>query len=105
MPISQGRGLSHVARPGVKLWSETIRDGGAYGWITVQGEGKVNGLKLQTSSMIRFGQMTMDEVFVTAKAAAEGVVFENTGADPLVGLRYFGPETQKDAPEIGAYKK
>ncbi|OYW21077.1 MAG: hypothetical protein B7Z55_06220, partial [Planctomycetales bacterium 12-60-4] len=78
--------------------------GGAYGWITVQGEGLVNGLKLQTPAMIRFGQMTMDEVFVTAKAAGEGVVFENTGTEPLVGLRYFGPEAQKDAPNIGAYK-
>jgi hypothetical protein len=83
----------------------TIKDGGAYGWITVQGEGRANGLKLQTPSMIRFGQMTMDEIFVTAKAAAEGVSFENTGTDPLVGLRYFGPEAQKDAPEVEAYKR
>ncbi|MFO0918757.1 MAG: hypothetical protein U0872_10640 [Planctomycetaceae bacterium] len=91
-----------TVNPGSKA---TIKDGGAYSWITVQGEGKVNGLKLQTPAMIRFGQMTMDEVFVTAKAAAEGVVFENTGTEPLVGLRYFGPEAQKDAPEVGAYKK
>jgi hypothetical protein len=91
-----------TVNPGAKV---TIKDGGAYGWITVQGEGKVNGLKLQTPAMIRFGQMTMDEVFVTAKAAGEGVVFENTGTEPLVGLRYFGPEAQKDAPEVGAYNK
>jgi hypothetical protein len=85
--------------PGAKV---TIPDGGAYGWITVQGEGRVNGHRLQTPSMIRFGQMTEDEVFVTAPAAAEGVVFENTGCDPLVGLRYFGPEAQPAAPNIGA---
>ncbi len=88
--------------PGVKV---TIQDGGAYGWITVQGEGRVNGLKLQTPAMIRFGQMTEDEVFVTAPAAAEGVVFENTGTEPLVGLRFFGPEAQKDAPNVGDHKK
>jgi len=83
----------------------TIQDGGAYGWITVQGEGRVNGMKLQTPAMIRFGQMTEDEVFVTAPAAAEGVVFENTGTEPLVGLRYFGPEAQKNAPNVGDHKK
>ncbi len=88
--------------PGVKV---TIKDGGAYGWITVQGEGRVNGMKLQTPAMIRFGQMTEDEVFVTAPAAAEGVTFENTGTEPLVGLRYFGPEAQKDAPNVGDHKK
>ena len=48
--------------------------------------------------------MTEDEVFVTAKRAAEGVDFENTGEGPLVGLRYFGPDAQPDAPEIGAYR-
>ncbi|MBX3442199.1 MAG: hypothetical protein KF774_07310 [Planctomyces sp.] len=88
--------------PGVKC---TIQDGGAYGWITVQGEGRVGKLKLQTPAMIRFGQMTEDEVFVTAKAAAEGVTFENTGSEPLVGLRYFGPDAQPNAPEVGAHRR
>jgi hypothetical protein len=91
-----------TVKPGVKV---TIKDSGAFGWITVQGEGKINGLKLQTPAMIRFGQMTLDEVFVTAKAAGEGVIFENTGNEPLVGLRYFGPEAQPDAPNIAAAKK
>ncbi|MBX3449070.1 MAG: hypothetical protein KF777_05880 [Planctomycetaceae bacterium] len=91
-----------TVNPGVKV---TIKDGGAFGWITVQGEGKINGLKLQTPAMIRFGQMTLDEVFVTAKAAGEGVVYENTSNEPLVGLRYFGPEAQPDAPNIAAAKK
>ena len=90
-----------TVNPGAKC---TIKDGGAYGWITVQGEGRVGKMKLQTPAMIRFGQMTEDEVFVTAKAAAEGVTFENTGSEPLVGLRYFGPNAQPHAPTIGAIK-
>ena len=49
--------------------------------------------------MIRFGQMTEDEVFVSAKAAKEGVVVENTGSEPLVSLRYFGPDAQPAAAE------
>jgi hypothetical protein len=91
-----------TVHPGAKC---KIQDGGAYGWITVQGEGRIGKLRLQTPAMIRFGQMTDDEVFVTAKAAAEGVVVENTGTEPLVGLRYFGPDAQPAAPEVGAHRQ
>lgn len=89
-------------QPGAKC---TIRDGGAYGLITVQGYGRIGRMTLQSPSMIRFGAMTEDEVFVTAKAAAAGVEFENTGTEPLVSLRYFGPDAQPTAPAIGAYRK
>jgi hypothetical protein len=44
-------------------------------------------------------------VFVTAKRAAAGVEVVNTGSEPLVGLRYFGPDAQPDAPAIGATRK
>ena len=90
-----------TVQPGAKC---TITDGGAYGWITMQGEGRIGNLRLQTPAMIRFGEMTEDEVFVTARAAAEGVQIENTGTEPLVSLRYFGPDAQPDAPEVGAHK-
>lgn len=91
-----------TVNPGQKV---TIKDGGAYGWITVQGEGNIGKLRLQTPAMIRFGADTEDEVFVSASAATEGVTFENTGSEPLVGLRYFGPDACPDAPEIGGGKK
>jgi hypothetical protein len=91
-----------TVEPGAKC---TVRDGGAYGWITVQGEGRIGKLRLQTPAMIRFGQMTEDEVFVSAKAAKEGVVVENTGSEPLVSLRYFGPDAQPNAPNVGDHKK
>ena len=42
--------------------------------------------------MIRFGQMTEDELFVTHDAAQAGVRIENTSdTDPLVILKHFGP--------------
>jgi hypothetical protein len=88
--------------PGCKC---IIKDSGCYSWITVQGKGRIGKLKLQTPAMIRFGQMTEDEVFVTAKAAKDGVEIENTGTEPLVSLRYFGPEVNQDAPEVGDHKK
>lgn len=88
--------------PGAKC---LLKDGGAFGWITVQGEGRIGNLKLQTPAMILFGAKTEDEVFVTAKRAAEGVEIENTGTEPLVSLRYFGPNAQPAAPEVGAHKQ
>ena len=39
-------------------------------------------------------------------AAQTGVKFENTSdVEPLVVLRYFGPEVNPEAPEMGAYRK
>ena len=89
-------------QPGAKC---KVKDGGAYGLITVQGYGRIAKLTLQSPSMIRFGAMTEDEVFVTAKAAADGVEFENTGTEPLVTLRYFGPDAQPKAPNVGDHRK
>jgi len=89
--------------PGVKC---TIKDNGAYGLIVVQGKGKMNKLDLDCPNMIRFGELTQDEVFCTETAAKQGVVFENTSdTEPLVMLRYFGPEVNPDAPEVGAETK
>jgi hypothetical protein len=84
--------------PGAKC---TIKDTGAYGLITVQGSGHMNRLKLDCPKLIRFHELTDDEVFCTESAARAGVVFENTSdVEPLVVLRYFGPEANSDAPEI-----
>ncbi len=88
--------------PGVKV---TIKDSGAYGLIAVQGSGRMGKLALQTPAMIRFGELTEDEVFVTAEAARRGVTFENTGQEPLVTLRYFGPDVNPQAPNVGDHKK
>jgi len=91
-----------TVQPGAKC---VIRDGGAYGWITVQGRGKIGSVELQSPVMIRHWEITQDEVFVTAKRAAAGVEVVNTGSEPLVGLRYFGPDAQPDAPAIGAARR
>jgi hypothetical protein len=82
-----------------------VKDNGAYGLITVQGTGRIGKLPLQTPAMIRFGALTEDEVFVSHDAARAGVLFENTGSEPLVTLRYFGPDTNPKAPNVGDHKK
>jgi hypothetical protein len=70
----------------------TIRDAAAYGLILTQGHGRFGSHSVATPSMIRFGQMTEDELFVTKDAAQAGVRIENTSAtDPLVILKHFGP--------------
>jgi hypothetical protein len=62
----------------------------------------MNGLRLECPKMIRFHDLTMDEVFVVESAARAGVAYENTSAtEPLVILRYFGPEVNPNAPSVG----
>jgi hypothetical protein len=80
----------------------TIKDNGATSIICVQGRGRIGNMPLESPTMIRFGEMTEDEVFVSAKRAQEGYEIENLGGDcPLVTLRYFGPETNPQAPKFG----
>ena len=91
-----------TVQPGAKV---TLKDNGASGVIAVQGRGRIGNLALECPSMIRFGEMTEDEVFITAQAAQEGVNIENLGKEcPLVLLRYFGPDANPNAPEVGDYK-
>jgi hypothetical protein len=62
-------------------------------------------MQLQTPVMIRFGEEPWDEVFVTHEAATRGVEVENTGGEPLVILRYFGPAAHENMPDIGDHRK
>jgi hypothetical protein len=57
-----------------------------------QGYGRFGALPVSTPAMIRFGEMTDDELFVTADAAKAGVRIENhSETEPLVLLKHFGP--------------
>ena len=70
----------------------TIRDRAAYGMIMMQGHGKMGVWDIETPTMIRFGQMTNDEFFVSEAAAREGVKITNPStADPIIMLKHFGP--------------
>lgn len=89
-------------QPGARV---IIKDNGAYGLVAVQGCGKIGTHLLRTPAMIRFGELTEDEYFVSATAAQQGVVFENHGIEPLVTLRYFGPDVNPAAPAVGAKAK
>ncbi len=70
----------------------TIKDAGAYGCITMQGYGRFGKFPISAPSLIRFGQMTEDEFFVSASAAAAGVTITNlSSTEPLVMLKHFNP--------------
>ena len=70
-----------------------IKDGSAYGLIVLQGRGTVGVWDVDAPTMIRFGQMTNDEFYVSDSAAKSGVKIKNTSAvEPLVMLKQFGPK-------------
>lgn len=72
--------------------SVTIKDDGAYGMIMMQGRGTMGVWEVETPALIRYGQLTNDEFFVSEAAAKEGVKIVNLSkTDPLVMLKHFGP--------------
>jgi len=80
-----------TVRPGRSV---VIKDDGPYGAIVVQGHGTFGTFSVNAPAMIRFGQMTEDEVFVTAEVAKSGVTITNkSDTDDLVLLKHFGPRT------------
>ncbi|MGE0480957.1 MAG: hypothetical protein AB7Q17_10850 [Phycisphaerae bacterium] len=88
--------------------STVVRDSGCYGLVVTQGVGTIGApgsagarLPLEAPTLIRFGQLTADEVFVAAPRARAGVEFVNTSQhEPLVTLRYFGPDAHGDMPDL-----
>jgi hypothetical protein len=77
-----------------------VKDTGAYGFITVQGHGKINeDISFESPNMIRFGDITRDEFFVPYQTAVKGLTIENTGQEPLVILKHFGPDCNPDMPD------
>jgi len=71
----------------------TIKDSGAYGMIMMQGHGTLGVWHVETPTMIRYGQLTHDEYYVTESAAKAGVKITNPSkTDPIVMLKHFGPD-------------
>jgi len=71
----------------------TITDQAAYGLITLQGCGKMGVGDVASPALIRYGQLTDDEFFVSESAARAGVTIRNLSpTDPMVMLKHFGPE-------------
>jgi hypothetical protein len=62
----------------------------AYGLILLQGYGSIDEWKLETPTLIRYGELTNDEFFVTECAAKNGVRITNASeTEPIVMLKHF----------------
>lgn len=67
-----------------------IKDMAAYGFILIEGRGKFGNWNIETPTLIRYGELTNDEFFVTEKAAKEGITITNTSdTEPLIMLKHF----------------
>ncbi|MDR1438551.1 MAG: hypothetical protein LBJ10_00605 [Clostridiales bacterium] len=70
-----------------------IADCDPYGLIMLQGRGTINGNAIETPVVIRFGQLTNDEMFVARDAALQGVEIANHSQfEEIVMLKHFGPD-------------
>jgi len=67
----------------------TLQDHAAYGLIVIQGRGRVGSLPVESPTRIRFGEMTADELFVTAAAASNVTVMNESDNEELVVLKHF----------------
>lgn len=70
----------------------TVKDPAAYGCILIQGHGQFGPYDAAASIMLRFGQWSADEYFVSEEAARRGVTITNQNQyEPMVILKHFGP--------------
>ena len=71
------------------------KDVAAYGCVVVQGYGQFGVHQCESAHLIRFGQFTADEFFVSEDAAKKGIkITNNASQEPLVILKHFGPNCQ-----------
>jgi hypothetical protein len=72
--------------------SALVKDGAAYGCIIVQGHGTFGPYEAEAAVMLRFGQPSGDEYFVSEQTAKQGVRITNRSRwEPMVILKHFGP--------------
>ena len=74
-----------------------IKDAAAYGLILLEGHGKMDDWDIETPTLIRYGELTNDEFFVTENAAKRGVTITNTSkTEPIVMLKHFSENPELD---------
>jgi len=72
--------------------SVIVKDPVAYGCIIIQGHGTFGEYDAEAAIILRFGQTSADEYFVSEQAAKEGVKITNHSRwEPMVILKHFGP--------------
>jgi hypothetical protein len=75
-----------------------IKDKAAYGCVLVQGHGIFGDYECETPNLIRLGQITADEFFVSKERAEKGVLVHNHSKhEPLVILKHFACDNPHNA--------
>lgn len=70
--------------------SAVIHDMAPYGMILIQGRGRMGVWDIETPTLIRYGELTNDEFFITEKAAKDGIKITNLSKnEPIVILKHF----------------
>lgn len=78
----------------------TLKDAGAYGLYVIQGHGNLGVWDIESPGLIRYGQLTYDEYFVSEAASKAGVRIVNPSkSDPVVVLKHFGPCEHRNWPK------
>ena len=71
----------------------TLTDRAAYGCVLLQGYGKFGSFDAEAVNMMRVGDLTADEFFVSKDRAQSGVrITNNSQTEPMVILQHFGPD-------------
>jgi len=90
-----------TVEPGAEVF---VRDAAAYGCLCVQGHGRFGDFVIESPTLIRYGQLTCDEFYVSYDRAVGGVTIRNESpVEPLVILKHFGPDC--GMPEKGPLEK
>lgn len=78
-----------------------VTDQTAYGCILLQGWGKLEDTDCAAATMLRFGQFSQDEFFISGDRAAKGLTVTNrSSCEPLVMLKHF--PHNPSVPEVNA---
>lgn len=76
----------------------TLSDKAAYGLICIQGQGMFGPYPIASPTLIRYGEWTNDEFFVSESAAKTGITIQNQSqTEPLVILKHFAENPELPA--------
>lgn len=74
-----------------------VKDPACYGCIFVQGHGEFGIFKdAESAQILRYGQTSADEYFVSEDAAKKGIkIVNHSNTEPIVILKHFGPNNHE----------
>lgn len=103
-------GSDHPKFTGTKITVEpgktfVTQDKGVYAVFVWDGEGTFGGLPIKGTAS-RVGDHKQNELLVTCERATKPLEIVNTGTEPLLLIKFFGPDINKEGlPLVKAYRK